>query len=483
MEGSWMWLNGLAISNNRTQFPWTAGQPDNEGRFGNQDCLALNYRGGFDDGYCGNKKRYICEQACPSGSVLVGDQCLVFHLDRLTWNAAKQACATNNTKLASLTDLDATLDYTNATYGDVMFWVGGTDAAEEGSWMWLNGLAISKIPWAAGQPDNEGRFGNQDCLALNYRGGFDDGYCGNKKPYICEQARGCMEGSTWTAADGCNCCECIGGTAVCTLNACSHIAEPCTEGSTWIADGCNRCECMGGNAFCTQKACPPNDEPCTDGSGWIADDGCNQCTCDYGVASCTIKACPPIAESCTEGSISIAGDGCNHCTCIKGEVACTIMACPPNAEQCTVGSEWFADDGCNRCNCIGGNVACTLMACPPIAEPCDEGSEWLADDGCNRCTCIKGVAACTLMNCPRVGQSTSASTQEWAKTFVSYLKEHQYNSVGLKTNNLQNIYNMLFSYDNRFVHMGDAPAFNEILEYMKENGLITVGENEFVTIF
>ncbi|CAL4172303.1 unnamed protein product [Meganyctiphanes norvegica] len=80
--------------------------------------------------------------------------------------------------------------------------------------------------------------------------------------------------------------------------------------------------------------------------------------------------------------------------------------------------------------------------------------------------------------------STSASTQEWATTFVSYLKESKYNSEGghLKTKNLQNIYNLLFSPESRFRNMGKAPAFNEILEYMKENGLITVGENEVVTM-
>ncbi|CAL4071910.1 unnamed protein product, partial [Meganyctiphanes norvegica] len=234
-EGVWRWSTGELVS---ADLPWIEGEPNDAG--GAEDAILLGTRGYSD--YDGSKHAYyICEPqapktltpatpapttpalttlapttpaptipppttpvpttlppttsapttsitVCPSGSVLVGGQCLVFRQEMLTWNGSKKACDANNLNLASLTDPDATLAYILATYGYTRFWVGGNDAATEGLWKWLDGTAIplnnTQFPWADGQPDSWR--GNQDCLSVNFKGGFDDGTCSVERGYICE---------------------------------------------------------------------------------------------------------------------------------------------------------------------------------------------------------------------------------------------------------------------------------------------------------
>ncbi|CAL4117724.1 unnamed protein product, partial [Meganyctiphanes norvegica] len=54
MEGEWLWVTGDPL-----EFPWAAGQPDNQNQ---EDCMywAANPQG-FYDGSCGHTKLYICE--------------------------------------------------------------------------------------------------------------------------------------------------------------------------------------------------------------------------------------------------------------------------------------------------------------------------------------------------------------------------------------------------------------------------------------
>ena len=47
-------------------------------------------------------------------------------------------------------------------------WIGGTDAANEGTWTWTDGDPFSYTNWFAGEPNNVG--GNEDFLALDFRG-------------------------------------------------------------------------------------------------------------------------------------------------------------------------------------------------------------------------------------------------------------------------------------------------------------------------
>ncbi|CAL4184416.1 unnamed protein product, partial [Meganyctiphanes norvegica] len=66
-----------------------------------------------------------------------------------------------------------------------IFWLGANDIVTEGSWNWANGQPMGNIfPWANGQPDNKGN--DEDCLMVNWSGGYHDDNCRHVWRYICE---------------------------------------------------------------------------------------------------------------------------------------------------------------------------------------------------------------------------------------------------------------------------------------------------------
>ena len=83
-----------------------------------------------------------------------------------------------------------------ANRGGVDRWIGATDAAAEGTWLWTDGSpvlfngasttnpAIVRPPWDTGQPDNSG---NQDCAQMwQGDGEWDDLGCGDARGFVCE---------------------------------------------------------------------------------------------------------------------------------------------------------------------------------------------------------------------------------------------------------------------------------------------------------
>ncbi|CAL4109875.1 unnamed protein product, partial [Meganyctiphanes norvegica] len=124
--------------------------------------------------------------------VRIGNQCLSFSEEALSWSAAITACANNGSQLASLTDPTETQGYTIGKYGgQVQFWAGGSDTAQESRWVWLTGVPFEvQFPWGSDQPNNGWARGNEDCLMMNWKGGYNDASCNKKLRYVCEIA-GC----------------------------------------------------------------------------------------------------------------------------------------------------------------------------------------------------------------------------------------------------------------------------------------------------
>ncbi|CAL4058827.1 unnamed protein product, partial [Meganyctiphanes norvegica] len=172
-----MHYHGYAYSKN--------GQPTMTAK---KEGVALGQYNGFSElDVKGINLRYQCEGGSCIDGVSIGSQCLVFNQDAQTWEEAKSSCEAVGMKLASLTDPAAVLEYTKETYGSVPFYVGGTDNAIEGTWKWVNGQSISTdFPWLPGEPNNYPPNGEEDCLVINFAGGFNDDVCQREKPFICE---------------------------------------------------------------------------------------------------------------------------------------------------------------------------------------------------------------------------------------------------------------------------------------------------------
>ncbi|MPC22335.1 hypothetical protein E2C01_015347 [Portunus trituberculatus] len=112
---------------------------------------------------------FACCQGCSQGYEQVGDNCLAFHLgSAYNWTEADDVCSKMYggilASVKSASDLRAIYEYIN-TYGLTdSFWLGGSDLAAEGDWVWLaDGSRVSKATpfWALAN----GLFGDHDVLA------------------------------------------------------------------------------------------------------------------------------------------------------------------------------------------------------------------------------------------------------------------------------------------------------------------------------
>lgn len=257
-EGTWRWDNGniqfwsgtsggSAVGGHYANWDLFFGQPDNGGFFGNEDCgLISAWSGLWFDVSCTTGYWYVCEEdLCPSdpikespgqcgcgtpdtdtdsdGTADCNDACpsdpnrsalpcspdtsctfttfggsqYFFCNNVRDYATAKSNCQAVDMQLARIdgADENAWIDEQIATDR----WIGGTDAASEGVWLWeaggdqfwqgnAGGSAVSGAytNWAAGQPNNFG-FG-QHCLTILGNGQWDDEGCSEVEQYICEDA-------------------------------------------------------------------------------------------------------------------------------------------------------------------------------------------------------------------------------------------------------------------------------------------------------
>jgi len=64
-------------------------------------------------------------------------------------------------------------------------WIGGTDAASEGAWVWSpSNTSLSYTNWYPGEPNNI--YSGEDCLVGNWNTRWNDERCTSKFKYVCQ---------------------------------------------------------------------------------------------------------------------------------------------------------------------------------------------------------------------------------------------------------------------------------------------------------
>lgn len=110
--------------------------------------------------------------------------------EKATWHDARAKCEQLGGHLAIVQDA-ATWTYIKSIAGVASLWLGATDEAQEGRWLWVNGSPMEFKAWGKGQPDNKN--GNENYLMIS-KGVMNDiqqsGVYSLKKDhvagYICE---------------------------------------------------------------------------------------------------------------------------------------------------------------------------------------------------------------------------------------------------------------------------------------------------------
>ena len=139
---------------------------------------------------------------CPRHSTSLSHGCYLFLTTPITWAGAKQTCDDLHGHLVKIeTEEENEELYEEAVRlntAEVSYWIGLTDAAREGNWVWSQGERVNFTNWSTHQPDNA-KVRNPDgenCAVLNTnikgRGywnaprKWNDGSCASQVGAICE---------------------------------------------------------------------------------------------------------------------------------------------------------------------------------------------------------------------------------------------------------------------------------------------------------
>ncbi|KAG9274153.1 macrophage mannose receptor 1-like [Astyanax mexicanus] len=124
---------------------------------------------------------------CQNGWSRFGSRCFRVFTSSTTWTASEQNCVAMGGHLASVHSseeytfiLNLLISVTNNAA-----WIGGTDAAQEGVWVWTDGSAFNYSNWYSLQPDNY--LNVENCILINWGGGWNDGACYGYYPSVCAQ--------------------------------------------------------------------------------------------------------------------------------------------------------------------------------------------------------------------------------------------------------------------------------------------------------
>ena len=119
-----------------------------------------------------------------------GDRCYrYFSQDGLSYQQMQAKCVQAGGELARV-DNDKQSALVNKLAGKARAFIGLTDAATEGHWMWADGTAPTYTNWGAGEPNDRQVIGGEDCAIINWgtAGKWNDAKCNSNdysEGYVC----------------------------------------------------------------------------------------------------------------------------------------------------------------------------------------------------------------------------------------------------------------------------------------------------------
>uniref|UniRef100_A0A8C9SIJ1 C-type lectin domain-containing protein n=1 Tax=Scleropages formosus TaxID=113540 RepID=A0A8C9SIJ1_SCLFO len=143
-------------------------------------------------------------KACPSGWNFHAGKCYYFSSDKMAWNASARSCITMGGHLVMI-DSEEEQKFllgemsTKMTGDDDKFWIGLSDAEEEGRWLWMDKTPLNKSVtfWLTTErykePDNwtEENENGEDCARMGERSTVNiriwyDASCEKPLKRVCE---------------------------------------------------------------------------------------------------------------------------------------------------------------------------------------------------------------------------------------------------------------------------------------------------------
>ena len=132
---------------------------------------------------------------CPDGWTKFDNSCYYFGVIPKSWQDAEVACERLGGHLATVHSAEEekfVLDYVKRERNELVdlsrgyTWIGGHDFLQESNWMWITDEIFNFTNWRAGNPNNGGANGNEDCLDIS-GDGWNDNICSSRLNYVCER--------------------------------------------------------------------------------------------------------------------------------------------------------------------------------------------------------------------------------------------------------------------------------------------------------
>ncbi|CAI5691495.1 unnamed protein product [Oreochromis niloticus] len=150
-------------------------------------------------------KDQTCDK-CEEGWEQHGGTCYNFSISKSSWNKSRDECRAKGGDLVKI-DSREEQNFLQRRVSEIMtggedkFWIGLTDSAVEGTWLWVDGSPLNESLkfWKGTEPDNwKGTNGKQpdgeDCVRMGEKGEADtpkwwfDAFCSKPHKSICEKA-------------------------------------------------------------------------------------------------------------------------------------------------------------------------------------------------------------------------------------------------------------------------------------------------------
>ncbi|CAJ1059159.1 CD209 antigen-like protein E [Xyrichtys novacula] len=122
---------------------------------------------------------------CDTGWKKYGHSCYFVSTARKSWAASREDCKAQEADLVVMNNEEEKDFVSGLVSGGENTWIGLTDSAQEGTWMWLDGTPVTTTYWESGQPNSSG--GDQDCGEMVQRGEWNDETCSTNNIWICEK--------------------------------------------------------------------------------------------------------------------------------------------------------------------------------------------------------------------------------------------------------------------------------------------------------
>lgn len=119
-----------------------------------------------------------------------------------SWEEARAFCKSRGADLVTIdskerNDFLATLGLTDA-------YIGASDTAKEGTWLWVTGKALSFKSWNESEPNNSG--GKENCAVFGAAGKWNDVPCDGERAFLCQDV---MKRAPADPGDVCDNCPAI----------------------------------------------------------------------------------------------------------------------------------------------------------------------------------------------------------------------------------------------------------------------------------